>query len=258
MGVGIFDTGIGGLAVLVHLRKLGFESDILYFNDDGRFPYGEKGEEERLGYALEVARFLKDKEVQAISISCNTVVTFAKEAIAEDLQMQPFDVIGGALDKVNGLDPTPSKVLVIGSKVTCSSNIYSNNILQKDKNIQVFEVPFNDLIYTIEGNFKTISEEDIQSVVDSTIQELNPDVLVLACSHYSLVASHFQALYPHLQIIDPTFELALALFNEANTKVENGDKRGDNKIFYTGKKEGIVGLLQAKNIDNMILEKVNW
>jgi|GEM_PF-3456030 len=261
MAIGIFDTGIGGLAVLLHLRNLGFQGKIMYFNDDGRFPYGEKDPEERLGYALEVAQFLQDKASQSISISCNTVVTFAKDAIAKRLNINPFDVISAAINNVKSLEPSEAaKILVIGSKVTCSSKIYSSNILNNDTNTQqqVFEVPFNDLIYTIEDNIDSITHQDIQSVVHQTIHTINPDVLVLACSHYSLVGHYFRSLYPNINIIDPTFELAKQLLNHATSKNNGQTQSNANIIFYTGKDDGILTVLNSKGIDNLITEKVHW
>ena len=48
--IGIFDSGIGGVSVLIAIRKLLPNEDIIYFGDNANLPYGEKSLAEVRGF----------------------------------------------------------------------------------------------------------------------------------------------------------------------------------------------------------------
>ena len=51
--IGIFDSGLGGLTVAREIIKMLPNENIVYFGDTGRVPYGTKGRDTIIKYALQ-------------------------------------------------------------------------------------------------------------------------------------------------------------------------------------------------------------
>ena len=81
--IGIFDSGIGGLSVLRHVRTLLPHEALLYFADSGFAPYGEKPESVIVERALAIAAFLLRFNIKAMAVACNTATAAAIAALRE-------------------------------------------------------------------------------------------------------------------------------------------------------------------------------
>ena len=79
--IGIFDSGVGGLSVLQHVRQDLPHEDLVYFADSAYAPYGDKSEAEISARSLAVTEFLLQRGVKALVVACNTATTAAIKAI---------------------------------------------------------------------------------------------------------------------------------------------------------------------------------
>ncbi|MET0044483.1 MAG: glutamate racemase, partial [Candidatus Thiodiazotropha sp. 6PLUC3] len=70
--IGIFDSGIGGLSVLKHIRALLPHEDLKYVSDRAHLPYGNKDNDFILQRSRYITQFLVEQNVKAIVIACNT------------------------------------------------------------------------------------------------------------------------------------------------------------------------------------------
>ena len=57
-GIGVFDSGVGGLTVLQALRRQMPQRDFVYLGDTARVPYGRKPPEMVVDFAMGIAEFL--------------------------------------------------------------------------------------------------------------------------------------------------------------------------------------------------------
>lgn len=71
--IGIFDSGVGGLTVVKALQKQLPTLSFIYFGDTARTPYGTKGKETIIRYAIENTQFLIDHGAKVVLIACHTV-----------------------------------------------------------------------------------------------------------------------------------------------------------------------------------------
>ncbi len=95
MGIGVFDSGIGGLTVFQALREaLPATETLVYLGDTARVPYGTKSDETVIRYALEGARFLKRRGVKALVVACNTMSAVALPALQREAALPVVGVIG--------------------------------------------------------------------------------------------------------------------------------------------------------------------
>ena len=56
--IGVFDSGVGGLSVLRHIRAQLPDEDLIYFADSGHAPYGSKSEAFVIDRSFRIADFL--------------------------------------------------------------------------------------------------------------------------------------------------------------------------------------------------------
>ena len=89
--IGVFDSGLGGLSFVRHLRQLLPHENLVYFGDTARVPYGTKSRPTVIQFALETAGFLLDFEPKLIVAACNTASALALDVLLREL---PVPVIG--------------------------------------------------------------------------------------------------------------------------------------------------------------------
>src|SRR5664279_5313227 len=75
--IGVFDSGVGGISVLKHIRALLPHEDLLYLADSRHAPYGNKSPEFIRERAFALADFLISQGAKALVIACNTATAAA-------------------------------------------------------------------------------------------------------------------------------------------------------------------------------------
>ena len=81
--VGIFDSGLGGLSVLSHVRALLPLENLIYVADSAHAPYGGKPEAAVVERTLAIADFLAARPCKALVVACNTATAAAVMAVRE-------------------------------------------------------------------------------------------------------------------------------------------------------------------------------
>jgi glutamate racemase len=207
--VGVFDSGIGGLTVAHEImRQLPTES-IVYFGDTARVPYGPKSPDTVCRYSREIGAFLRDQDVKAIVIACNTATAHALPILREEL---PIPVIGvvepGARAAVQASGG--GHIGVIGTTGTVRSGAYERAIraLEPDAVITVRACPL--FVPLVEEGWidhpvtRQIAQEYLEPLVRQKIA-----ALVLGCTHYPLLKSLLcRILGPGVALIDSAAETA--------------------------------------------------
>ena len=82
--IGVFDSGVGGLTVAREIMRQMPEERIVYFGDTARVPYGSKSQDTIIRYSRQIIHFLKEQQVKAIVIACNTASAFALDAVQHE------------------------------------------------------------------------------------------------------------------------------------------------------------------------------
>ena len=102
-GIGVFDSGIGGLTVFKALKEtLPAGERLVYLGDTARVPYGTKSDETVTRYALEGALFLERRGIKALVIACNTMSAVALPALQSRLKVPVVGVIGPGAEAACG------------------------------------------------------------------------------------------------------------------------------------------------------------
>ncbi|RWU11624.1 glutamate racemase [Pseudidiomarina gelatinasegens] len=188
MKVGVFDSGVGGLTVARSLQQSGCFSELLYYGDTARVPYGNKDKNTVTRYALEAVEFFNGTDVDCLVVACNTVSVTALAAMQQQSNKPVYGVLEPgvlALQQLEGID-NDARILIIATRSTINSGAYQQRI-------QALGFHCVDAIAT--PLFVPIVEEALfegpilRETMHHYFSELvKPDVVLLGCTHFPLIA----------------------------------------------------------------------
>jgi len=187
--LGVFDSGIGGLTVVRHLRRLLPAWDIVYFGDTARVPYGAKSDATVRRFAGEAARFLTQFGVTHLVVACNTVSAVALRSLERDFRGLPVDGViqPGAESAVNAT--RSGRIGVIGTRATIQSRAYEHEIAvaarRAGKSTRVFANPCPLLVpLAEEGLAGSRAAREVLRDYLAPLRARKIDTLILGCTHY--------------------------------------------------------------------------
>src|SRR5262245_25277632 len=118
--IGVFDSGLGGLTVLRALLDLLPDEHVVYFGDNGRYPYGPKPAGKVQKFAFEIADLLIARAVKLIVVACNSAAAAALDALQEHVDVPVIGVIEPGMRAAARVTEN-GKVGVIGTVGTIAS-----------------------------------------------------------------------------------------------------------------------------------------
>src|SRR5262245_29773316 len=77
--IGVYDSGVGGISVLIELRRHLPDEDFIYYADSGYCPYGGRPPQELIERAVAITDFLLERGAKLIVVACNTATIAAVE-----------------------------------------------------------------------------------------------------------------------------------------------------------------------------------
>ena len=91
--VGVFDSGMGGLAVLHECLVTMPHEDFVYLGDGARLPYGPRPLDEIRRFALEIGGYLEAQGVKMVVVACNSATSAALPDLQQALEVPVVGVI---------------------------------------------------------------------------------------------------------------------------------------------------------------------
>jgi glutamate racemase len=211
--IAVFDSGLGGLSVVRHLRRLLPHEDVAYFGDTARVPYGIKSRPTVAQFALETASFLLRFEPKLIVAACNTASALAMDELRQAL---PVPVIGvvepGARAAVALAGGEP--IAIIGTEATVGSQSYVRAIaaLEPDQPVVSRACP---LFVPLAEEGRDAQDPIVRLAVETYLAPLRAQgvrVVVLGCTHYPLLREAIEACLGNaVHIVDSGRETSLAV-----------------------------------------------
>ena len=236
MRVLVFDSGVGGLSVVDCLRSIGSGITVDYAADAGFFPYGLKSDDELRARLPDICEaFVKAAEADLLVIACNTASTLALDNVRARLTIP---VVG----TVPAIKPAAAvtKTGVVGVLATPGTvrRAYLDKLESDFANgVNVIRHGSSGLVELAERSLR--GEALAQARFDREVRPLfdkpdgdRIDVLVLACTHFPLIADRIAASCPQGVVLIDTGE---AVARQAVRLIErnaapNFPKSGNVKI----------------------------
>lgn len=192
--VGIFDSGVGGLSVLRHIRAQLPHEHLLYFADSGFAPYGDKPEHVIAERSLMVARFLIEHGAKALVVACNTATVAAIALLRKTYPKLPIVGVEPGL-KPAAAATRNGKVGVMATEGTLAGDKF---LLLRDQIRAATDTEF--LLQPCHGLADQIELGELDSEATTRLLEhyivpvldAGADTLVLGCTHYPLVRASIE------------------------------------------------------------------
>jgi glutamate racemase len=234
-GIGIFDSGVGGLTVLHAILQALPREDLIYLGDTGRYPYGTKGAETITRYSVENVEFLVDKGVKLLVVACNTSSATALDALRARFDVPIVGVIGpGARAAVartrNG------RVGVIATEATIASGAYTRALRAAQPSLELYTRPCPLFVPLAEEGWTDgpIARGVVETYLAS-LRKSGIDTLILGCTHYPLLRPLIaDVMGPEVVLVDSAEETArevVALLGEHGLARSAG--AGSTSFFVT-------------------------
>jgi glutamate racemase len=220
--IGVFDSGFGGLTVLRALIQRLPRAQFAFLGDTARLPYGSKSRRTIARYAAGSAQFLvREQHAEFLVIACNTASALALDAIQDAVPVPVLGVIEPGASAAHAASRT-GDVLVIATDATVQSHAYAAAC--RALGLRALEKACPLLVPLVEEGWTDhpVTAEVIRIYLDelsadAAAQGLNPDTLVLGCTHYPLLRPLIERAVPAgIRVIDSAeaaAEAAVRLFN---------------------------------------------
>lgn len=208
--IGIFDSGIGGLATVKKLQKLLPKESIVYLADLLYCPYGEKTQEFLYHRITHIIDFLTQYSCKALVIACNTATASVMNqlpSISKQMNIPIFNVIQPVIDSIKQIHS--SKITLLATEACVNSQIYQKLLKEKYPETEVCAIAAPLLVPLIESD-PTLSLPEIETILQNYLKGIENNVhhtLILGCTHYSFLKEMVQKYLPLIHIVDSASEV---------------------------------------------------
>jgi glutamate racemase len=254
--IGIFDSGVGGLSVLLEVRRELPHEDLLYVADSGHAPYGEKPVDFIERRATGIVNFFITQGAKAVVVACNTATGTAIESLRA---RWPLPIVGIEPAIKPAVAITKSNVVgVLATSQTIASARFARLADTFGSGIHIVAQPCPGLVEQIEKG--DLSGDDTRALIEQYVRPLveqGADTLVLGCTHYPFVREMIAAVAgPSVTIIDP----APAVAREVRRRLEQrgmlaqATDRGAARFWTSGEPAQLERMLELLGVRALLPE----
>ncbi|HZV52452.1 MAG TPA: aspartate/glutamate racemase family protein [Candidatus Dormibacteraeota bacterium] len=205
--VGVFDSGMGGLAVAACIaRDLPSES-ILYLGDVEHRPFGPRTAAEVAEYARAAEAFFQAQGAKAMVIACNTA-----SVVADRLRglLPVVEMVGPAVAAAAEL--RPRSIAVLGTSGTVASGVYQRALAAALPGTPVVARACECALRLAErggGDDQALLERRLGECLEAVV---GYDVAILACTDFTCVRATLDRVNAgRLRLLDPAEAVAAQL-----------------------------------------------
>jgi glutamate racemase len=196
----VFDSGVGGLSVLQHIRRALPKASIVYAADNAGYPYGTKSEAEiaaRVPALL--GRLMERYHPRVIVIACNTASTIALAHVRSALDLPVVGTVPAV--KPAALLSKTRVIGVLGTEATVRQPYVDNLVAEFASDCRVLRHGSAELVDMAEAKLRgePPSPDAMRRVLDGLYSQPGGDqidAVVLACTHFPLLAREISAASP--------------------------------------------------------------
>jgi len=216
--IGIFDSGVGGLAVYRAVKELLPHEDLIYIADSGFGPYGEREPGYIESRVEAMAGLLVKLNAKAIVVACNTATVIAVEQLRNSYGL-PIVGIEPAIKPA--VATTRSKrIVVLATQRTLESKAVERLCRLYGTEVEILLQPCPGLVDQVErGSIDNERTKDLlRGYIHAAIRS-DVDTVVLGCTHFVFLEAQIRALVgPDIAIVEPSRAVARQLVSRLGTQ----------------------------------------
>lgn len=201
--IGVFDSGLGGLSVLKHMRSLMPNENFIYYGDSANAPYGTKSHDEIFNLSCDCAKKLCDMGIKALVVACNTATSIAINHLREVYKNIPVIGLEPAL-KPAVENSKGGKIIVMATPATLSEEKFAALYKKWKGEWDISLLPSPGLVEAVENS--KFDTPELYSLLEKLFAPFEKDTVesvVLGCTHYPFVAREIKkVLGSHVTLYD--------------------------------------------------------
>jgi glutamate racemase len=194
------DSGLGGLTIVSEIRKALPQARLAYLCDNAFFPYGTRPDAELLAHFLDVMNRAIDRvQPDLIVTACNTISTICLPQLRAATSIPVVGVVPAVKPaaqqsrrKIIGLLATPATV----------NRPYTDDLIRRyAADCTVLKIGSAELVELAEAKLlgQSVDRDRLARILAPFFDrptETQPDIVVLACTHFPLLRAELQAAGP--------------------------------------------------------------
>lgn len=229
--IAVFDSGIGGIGVLGHIRNRAPWADIIYLADHAFGAYGERSLDDVRARTKLIAEFLRSAGVEMVVVACNSASAAALGHLRETVPDVVFVGMEPAV-KPAAERTASGTIAVLATDATFQGDLFKDLVGRFAGDVSIIEQACPGLAYAIEHG------EPVDDLLDTylgPIASSAADVVVLGCTHYPLIEDQIAARLPeNVTIIDPAPAVASRTLDVAHERGIDLKGNGVVEMWTTG------------------------
>ncbi len=191
--IGVFDSGVGGLSVYLHLKELMPHERFIYYADTANVPYGGKSGDEILLLTLQAVARLCKRGCKLIVIACNSASAHALRTVRERCSV-PIVGLVPAVKPACALTQT-RQIAVLATQATLNGYLLNDVIhevatpqgIVVHKHFEPTLVPWVESGMPIDSQVANLLIKQTKAWASHGV-----DVIVLGCTHYPFFKKFLQ------------------------------------------------------------------
>ncbi|MFC6276118.1 glutamate racemase [Psittacicella hinzii] len=213
-----FDSGMGGLSILKAVENTFFNCfNYYYLFDNALFPYSEKPDtllKEKIIPLIQ--RAIEELNISLVVIACNTASTLILDELRQVVKVPVIGVVPAlkpAVEYLVNKNKTHKAVGILATKATIARPYVLKLIEQYAApiNHNVSLLGTTDLVEYVEAKIRQeVTDKKLEQILSPWLNNTNLDlgVIVLACTHFSLVKDEIQSLFPDVLLVDACYAIS--------------------------------------------------
>ena len=236
--IAVFDSGVGGISVLRHLRRMMPKENFLYYGDDANAPYGSRSTQQVRQLTLCAAeKLLSDEQVKALVVACNTATSAAIIQLRQIYNQKIIIGIEPALKPAADRFPG-GHIGIMATEVTLREQKLMGLMARYGENCTISRIPAPGLVELVEQGLGNSPEA--YRLLQPILQPYrdNLDALVLGCTHYPFAEAVISRILG---------ERTLLLDGGEGTARQTRRRLAEAGLLYDGPREGNIEIAHSGN-----------
>jgi glutamate racemase len=232
-GVGLFDSGVGGLSVWQAVRQALPAHNLTYFADQKYCPYGPRPREEIRALSARITALFIARRCAVIVVACNTASAAALYYLRDAFPDIRFVGMEPAV-KPAASRTRSGKIAVLATQGTLEGDLFTHTRDSIARGIQVTTVYPQDWVVRVERGEQD-SEATLQSVrrVIEPLLEDGVDEIALGCTHYPFLAPVIvRVAAGRASVLDPSEAVARETVRHVR-ELDVPPSSSPTRVFYT-------------------------
>lgn len=198
MKIGVFDSGLGGLAIAQAIMASLPQYEYLYLGDTKRVPYGGRSQETIHEFTSQALSYLFENDCQLIILACNTASAEAlRKSQQQYLPMHYPDrrVLGVVIPTAEAAFEFGSRrrVGVLATRSTVESGAYVRELTRQCPDVEVVQQAAPLLVPLIEHQGRKYLQPVLKDYIQP-LEEAGVESILLGCTHYCMLKREVRAL----------------------------------------------------------------